>query len=132
MRSWPPRARTHPPQMPTNASDFYDEDGNDLGDVRLPMEAHGRYRLESTDLYEADELSDEGEFPEYGAFFPVVVLAMDGTERDEGWLSAPRGLVEAMSDAGVLEPDAEFVISHAAKDREGQWVFEVETRGDDA
>lgn len=47
----------------------------------------GTYRVESTALYDADEVSAEGEYPEYGSW-----LRLDGGS----YLECPRGLAAVL------------------------------------
>jgi len=85
------------------------------------------YRLETTDVTEADDLSPEGEFPQYGRFLQVPEFSnIDGAERGETHIEVPRNLAQWLvenADLGDL-----FEVMTCEK-RDGEWFFDVELVG---
>jgi len=84
------------------------------------------YRLEDTETTDADDISPEGEFPQFGDFLDVTALDGDGVGLGPRWLECPGGLARMLVDAELVEAGAEFQILDASKDDSGAWTFEIE------
>lgn len=80
--------------------------------------APGAYILEGEELAHADDLSEEGEFPEYGWFIPVT-----GTT-GKVFVECPQDLDSKLVALDV-EPGDGFRI-RSVKKVEGSWRYEVE------
>jgi len=82
------------------------------------------YRLETTDVTEADDLSPEGEFPQYGRFLQVTEFSnIDGAERGETHIELPRHLAQWLVENADLGDRFEVM---ACEKRDGEWFFDVE------
>lgn len=93
-------------------------------DVDLARQsAPGAYRLESKELTAADDVTAEGQFPEYGWFLDVT-----GTSGRQ-YIECPQGLAGWLDRNGV-EPGDGFRIITCRK-VEGAWAYEVERLSDD-
>jgi len=84
------------------------------------------YRLQDTDTVDCDDVSPEGEFPEYGDFLDVNAVNSDGQDLGPRWLECPGGLARALVDQDLVEAGAEIRIASVDKDETGAWTFEVE------
>lgn len=80
-------------------------------DAERAADLDGRYRVESTALYDADDVTAEGEYPEYGEWLALA----DG----EGYVECPRGL------AAVL-------VEELPEDHSGPFTLSVEAVNKDA
>lgn len=91
--------------------------------------APGLYRLrdgvssvEEVELQSADEVTPEGEFPEYGDFLPVVrVKSGDGEhlDRDEEFVECPSVLARSLVGWNVTSDDVWRLQSYRKVD--GEW-----------
>lgn len=96
-------------------------------DVIRPEDAENvPYRLEDTDSTEADEISAEGEFPQFGEFLDVTALNGGAGDLGPRWLECPGGLARELVEAGLAEDGAEFQILGTEKDDTGAWTFDLE------
>lgn len=94
--------------------------------IRAEDAANTPYRLEDTETTDADDISPEGQFPQFGEFLDVV--ALDGNAADLGprWLECPGGLARELVDGDLVEAGAQFQVVEATKDDSGAWTFDVE------
>lgn len=82
------------------------------------------YRLETTELVAADDLTDEDEFPKYGDFLETTEFSpVDGTERGVTFIEVPGALARWLVDneAGVGD---RFRVLGAEKQDDGTWSFD--------
>lgn len=89
-----------------------------------------QYSHDVEELMNADELTPEGEFPQYGDFLPVEERSqMDGTFRGECYVEVPAALAEWLVEN--TEPGDWWQV-RAAEKVEGEWQVEAEnvTRDD--
>lgn len=93
-------------------------------DIDLLRDAqYSGYRLVSTELTPADELTDEGEFPQFGDFLQVALP--DGSDSPPvKWIECPQGLAQALVELDLGDGD-EFRIEAATK-VDGEWQVTVE------
>lgn len=75
------------------------------------------YGLRELELSEADELTPEGEFPEWGDFLPVEHDRVD-------WIECPQALARWLIEEELTEGDWFRIISVQKVD--GEWVYDVE------
>jgi hypothetical protein len=94
--------------------------------IRVENAENTPYRLLDTDTTDADDISPEGEFPQFGDFLDV--LALDGNAAALGprWLECPGGLARALVDGDLVSDDAQFQVVDASKDESGAWTFDIE------
>lgn len=105
-----------------------EEQAEDPVDVTLASEAPGAYRLESTDLAEADELTPDGEFPEHGSFLAVTRLSQSGEPKNGSsreFLECPQALAAYLVDLEVADGDT-FTVSKSWKTDGNRWDFAVD------
>ena len=76
------------------------------------------YKLLTDELVPADELTPDGEFPQYGDFLHV------GTESGTQWIECPRALAAWIVDAGLSIGDG-FRIRTVSK-VDGEWEYKCE------
>jgi len=76
------------------------------------------YKLLTDELVPADELTPDGEFPQYGDFLHV------GTETGTQWIECPRALAAWIVDAGLSVGDG-FRIRTVSK-VDGEWEYKCE------
>jgi len=101
-----------------------DEKAQESPDVDLARQsAPGAYRIETWELTPADDISPEGEFPEYGEFLRVVSTG------GEQFIECPQGLARWIVDAGLEERDG-FRIRTVQK-VDGEWEYDCEQLSDD-
>lgn len=94
-------------------------------DVYLIRDAqYSAYRLVSDDLAPADEVTDEGEFPQYGDFAICDLPDGDGGFAGKIYVEVPQDLAAGMVELGI-EPGDEFRIGEATK-VDGEWQVTVE------
>lgn len=106
-----------------------EDQAEDPVDVTLAADAAGAYRLESVDLAEADDLTEDGEFPQHGRFLAVTRLNQHGEPRNgtgREFLECPQALAAYLVDEGVSEGDT-FTVSRSFKTDGGRWDFVVDT-----
>ena len=106
-----------------------DEKAQAAPDVDLARQsAPGLYQLKSTELVEADQLTPEGKFPEYGEFLEVVRprgAGEDATWREDlHYVECPQGLAAWLVDNEIGEGDA-FRIRTVQK-VDGNWEYSCE------
>lgn len=100
----------------------------DTVDVSLSNQLTGSvYEIVTDELVEADELTPEGEFPQYGDFLKVEEYSpVDDTERGETHIEVPRDLAKWLVDE--LMPESETnrfrIVSHQKVDGEHQFDCE--------
>lgn len=99
-----------------------DDKATESPDVRLMYDAqHSGYRLLSTELVPADEITDEDEFPEFGDFLSVA-LPGSGDE-SQLYVECPQSLAAGLVGLEVEDGD-EFRVEAASK-VDGEWQVEV-------
>lgn len=99
-------------------------------EVLRAVESHGTYRLTTTELTSADELTPEGEFPQYGDFAEVMPMTRngDGFEAigsEPQYLETPAGLARELVEHLVDEGHV-FEVTEARKTQDDEWSFTVE------
>lgn len=106
-------------------------------EVRLASDAPGVYELNSPELAPADEVSAEGEFPQYGDFLDTTTVVdartfeedPDTAWTDEGgqqvYVECPGDLAGTLVETGVEAGDV-FAISQVNKSQDGAWKFVVD------
>lgn len=103
-------------------------DAANSDEVLLANESMGLYKLKSLELTPADDVTPEGEFPEYGDFAEVET---SNGGRNPSWdetafVEVPGSLAEMLVDRDV-EPGDVFRILQVTKDASGEWVYELKT-----
>lgn len=90
------------------------------------------YEVDDTELVAADDLTPEGEFPQFGDFLPVREYSpYDGTARGQTHIEVPQQLAEILVERDLTD-GRRWVVAESRK-VDGQWQFEVEVRsGDDS
>jgi len=102
------------------------DDGGGI-EVVLASDAGGVYRLQDDQLTSADNVTEPGEFPEYGDFAAVNrIRAAEGEwlDADDAWLECPQRLAEALVQQHI-EPGDVFAIAEPQKTAGGRWSFTV-------
>lgn len=92
-------------------------------EIQLAEDLTGVYVLTTTELEQADQVTDPGQFPEYGQFLPCESVSDPG---ETVYLEAVQELA-----AGIMshDPDLQdvFVVTRTRKpDPEGSWDVDVE------
>lgn len=108
-------------------------EASDAPDVYLPRDSIGLYRLESDELEAADDITPEGEFPEYGDFMKVVEAtggANPSWAEQRAFVSCPGDLAKKIVEVGIEEGDA-FRIESARKSASGNWVYSISEESPD-
>lgn len=86
------------------------------------------YELHEDDpeLVPADDVTPEGEFPQYGDFMPVQEFSpYDGTDRGETYVEVPQALARWLVENEISADDRWKVVQSRKVD--GEWQFELET-----
>lgn len=98
-------------------------------DVHLIRDAqYSAYRLESTELTPADEISEEDEFPQFGDFLETS-LSEDG-EGPPMYVECPQDVARQLVEFDIGEGDW-FRIGEAVK-VDGEWSVDVSEGADRA
>lgn len=102
-------------------------EASDAPDVYLPRDSIGLYRLESDELVDCDDITPDGEFPQYGDFLEVTQATGGATK---GWgeiayVSCPGNLAKQLVDMSLIEEGATFRIQGARKTASGNWTYSV-------
>lgn len=82
--------------------------------------APGLYQLEELELYEADDITEEGEFPQFGDF-----LKVNRPHGGEEWVECPADLARWLVEEIDAETGEWFRILSAQK-VDGEWELEIE------
>jgi len=100
-------------------------------DVTLaPDLLEGQYSYEDTELIGADELTDEGEFPQYGEFLPVDERSpYDGGFREQTHIQVPTALAKWLIEN--TKPGDWWQVTEAKKVG-GRWQIEASNVSDDS
>jgi len=85
------------------------------------------YRLDDTELVDAEQIGSEDEFPLYGDWIDATEVGRTGDVHGERWLECPAALAQELVDLGVGRGDV-FAVQSASKDSDGNWTFAVEQR----
>lgn len=85
--------------------------------------APGAYRLLTDELTEADDVTDEGEFPEFGWFIRV-----QGTGGEQ-YIEVPGGLEKWLLENEIGVDDAFRILSVQKVD--GEWLYDCEQLEDE-
>jgi hypothetical protein len=98
----------------------------DSDEVRLARDSMGVYRLESEMLTEADEISDEDSFPQYGDFLKAKTTTggANPTFDVPVWVECPSDLAQQLVELEV-EPGDGFRIQQVQKNGSGEWQYSV-------
>lgn len=107
------------------------QNGADNVALVADLESRPIARLADFELVEADEISDEGDFPKHGQFLAVEEKATSGKYERAAYWECPAGLarmvVEAVEESGgptEVEPaDVTIDVDGAAKTEGGAWRF---------
>ena len=94
--------------------------------IRVENAENTPYRLQDTDTTDADDISPEGEFPQFGDFLTVVALDSNAAALGPRWLECPGGLARALVDRDLVSEGAQFEVVDASKDESGAWTFDIE------
>jgi len=94
--------------------------------IRVENAENTPYRLQDTDTTDADDISPEGDFPQFGDFLDVTALDGNATDLGPRWLECPGGLARALVDKDLVAPDAQFQVVDVSKDDSGAWTFDIE------
>lgn len=90
-----------------------------------------QYSYDQTELVAADDLTPEGDFPQYGDFLPVQERSpVDGGFRGDCFIEVPAALAEWLVEN--TEPGDWWQV-HAVEKNDGEWRIEAEnvSRDDD-
>lgn len=102
-------------------------EASDAPDVYLPRDSIGLYRLESDELEDCDDITPEGEFPQYGDFLKAVEAqggANPSWANERCFVSCPGDLAKKIVEIGIEQGDV-FRIESARKGADGNWVYSV-------
>lgn len=105
----------------------------DQDEIRLARDSMGLYKLESDQLVEADDLSPEGEFPEYGDFLEAVTTTggANPSWNTPVFVECPGNLAKQLVDMGLVEEGAAFRINSVRKNASGSWEYSVSEESPD-
>lgn len=101
-------------------------EASDAPDVYLPRDSIGLYKLKDDELHESDDITPEGEFPEYGDFLQVV-QATGGANPgwgEKAYVSCPGDLAKKLVDMEI-EPGDCFRIQSTRKTADGSWSYSI-------
>jgi hypothetical protein len=107
-------------------------EASDAPDVYLPRDSVGLYRLESDELTGCDEITPEGEFPEYGDFLEVTQATGGANPSwgDTAYVSCPGDLAKQI--VGMeIEPGDCFRIQGSRKNAQGNWTYSLSEESPD-
>lgn len=107
------------------------QNGADNVSLVADLESRPVARLRAFELVEADEISDEGDFPKHGQFLAVEEKTASGKYDREAFWECPAGLarmvVEAVEESGgpaeVKPATVTIDVDGAAKTEGGAWRF---------
>lgn len=92
--------------------------------------APGVYRVEDTELLPADDLTPEGDFPEFGEFLEVTPAGSGVGWRDSTeWIECPQALAKWLVENGAEEGFAFRILTVQKVD--GSWRYECEELSED-
>lgn len=101
-------------------------DAADRPDVYVGRDIAGVYEIASFETYEADDITDEGEFPEFGDFVKAYEVDTNGTAKDEACYLALYVELDRQLDE-VLDEEGDRVSIEAVREtRDGGYVMDVE------
>lgn len=89
--------------------------------------APGAYRLADDELVEADEITEEGQFPKFGDFLPVKALRQteNGVETNgEMYIECPQALAQWLVENEIEIGEDFRVISNRKVDRNWEYTCE--------
>jgi len=90
-------------------------------EYQLPADVE---QLADVELLEADKITGEGEFPQYGVFLKVKERSpYDGQSRGETHIEVPQALASWIVD-GEAQPGDYFAVDRSRK-KNGTWQFDV-------
>lgn len=94
-------------------------------DIDLIRDAqYSAFRLVSTELTPADELTGEDDFPQFGDFAECEIPDGDGgTAAEEVYVEVPQDLAAQLVELGIGEGD-EFRVGEVTK-VDGEWAVDV-------
>lgn len=85
------------------------------------------YRLQTTELTDADDIGGDDDFPQFGEFLDVTAVDADHDDLGPRWVECPADLARELVEAEVGAGDV-FTVTDAGKTEDGAWTFEVEDR----
>jgi len=92
----------------------------DQPDVVLAGDSVGMYELQTDELSPADDVSEPGEFPQYGDFMTAGKVRQSG-EVSEVWLEVPASLAQWLVDHEIEIGDR-FRVGAVGKS-DGRWQY---------
>ena len=88
------------------------------------------YSYQTPELVDADTLTEQGEFPEYGDFLECRERSpVDGSDRGECYVEVPAALARWLVEH--TEPGSWWKVNAADKNSDGAWQFDAEVVVDD-
>jgi hypothetical protein len=98
----------------------------DRPEVRLARDSMGIYTLQSLEYWDANEITDEGEFPKYGDFLKcrTTTGGADPEWNVEVFVECPLGLEAELLELGIEDGDC-FRIQQVSKTTDGEWSYQV-------
>lgn len=100
-------------------------DAADRPDVFVGRDIAGIWRLESLEEFDCDDITDEGEFPEFGDFIKVTEIRPNGEVEDEpAYLSRYVDLDRQLAEV-VDEPGDVFTVERVMEKRDGGYTMDV-------
>jgi len=101
-------------------------DAADSPDVFIGRDIAGMWRIESLEAFDCDEITDPGDFPEFGDFVKVTELNRDRDPADDpAYLSRYVDLDRQLAEI-VDEPGDTFTVSRVMEKRDGGYTMDVE------
>jgi len=98
----------------------------DVCTAKSLVESH--YEMTGTELVEADELTEEGEFPKYGDFLPVEEYSpYDDTHRGEVYIEVSQRLAQWLTEN--VDVGERFEVERTWKE-DGERRYEATTVGE--
>lgn len=100
-----------------------EDKARDSPDVDLARQsAPGAYRMLTTDLEAANDLTPDGDFPQFGDFLKVERVGSDGTEK---YIECPAALARWLVHEADASPGFCFRIRSVQK-IDGEWQYKCE------
>jgi len=100
----------------------------DSAEVILARDQQGRaFEIVTAGAMEADEITPEGEFPQYGEFLPC----RNSPDGSSVYVELPQGLAQELTRDGSPDPreGLVFVVNSIRKTADGSWRYDVEYPG---
>lgn len=98
----------------------FEDKAEETPEVSLARQsAPGAYRIESEKLVAADDISDEGEFPEFGEFLECL-----NPQAQTEYVECPQGLAQELVADGLNVGD--YVRLKTVRKVDGNWEYSIE------